>query len=75
MIFSIGVVLGLINFNMPLTSEILSRTQPTVIDLMIALAGGAAGAFASISPRLSVAVVGVAVATALVPPLVARAYC
>lgn len=71
MIFSIGVVLGLINFNMPLTSEILSRTQPTVIDLMIALAGGAAGAFASISPRLSVAVVGVAVATALVPPLVA----
>lgn len=46
MIFSIGVVLGLINFNMPLTSEILSRTQPTVIDLMIALAGGAAGAFA-----------------------------
>lgn len=71
MIFSIGVVLGLINFNMPLTSEILSRTQPTVIDLMIALAGGAAGAFASISPRLSVAVVGVAVATALLPPLVA----
>ena len=71
MIFSIGVVLGLINFNMPLTSEILSRTQPAVIDLMIALAGGAAGAFASISPRLSVAVVGVAVATALVPPLVA----
>ena len=71
MIFSIGFVLGLINLNMPLTSEILSRTQPTVIDLMIALAGGAAGAFASISPRLSVAVVGVAVATALVPPLVA----
>lgn len=71
MIFSIGVVLGLINFKMPLTGEILSRTQPTMIDLMIALAGGAAGAFASISPRLSVAVVGVAVATALVPPLVA----
>lgn len=38
---------------------------------MIALAGGAAGAFAAVSPRLSVAVVGVAVATALVPPLVA----
>ncbi|WP_417211615.1 DUF389 domain-containing protein [Acinetobacter venetianus] len=71
MIFGIGVILGLINFNMPLTHEILSRTQPNVIDLMIALAGGAAGAFASVSPRLSVAVVGVAVATALVPPLVA----
>lgn len=71
MIFGIGVIIGLINFNMPLTHEILSRTQPNVIDLMIALAGGAAGAFASVSPRLSVAVVGVAVATALVPPLVA----
>ncbi|MGR0304547.1 DUF389 domain-containing protein [Acinetobacter beijerinckii] len=70
MIFSIGVILGLININLPITNEILARTQPTIIDLTIALAGGAAGAFASISPRLSVAVVGVAVATALVPPLV-----
>ena len=71
MIFAIGVVIGFIHHDMPMTTEILSRTQPTVIDLMIALAGGAAGAFASVSPRLSVAVVGVAVATALVPPLVA----
>ena len=36
---------------------------------MIALAGGAAGAYATISPNLSAAVVGVAIATALVPPL------
>lgn len=71
MIYCIGLILGLININLPITNEILSRTQPTIMDLMIALAGGAAGAFASISPRLSVAVVGVAVATALVPPLVA----
>ncbi|NUG52929.1 DUF389 domain-containing protein, partial [Acinetobacter lactucae] len=71
MIYSIGIILGLININIPITGEILARTQPTIMDLMIALAGGAAGAFASISPRLSVAVVGVAVATALVPPLVA----
>lgn len=71
MIVVIGVVLGLININLPITHEILSRTQPTIMDLMIALAGGAAGAFAAVSPRLSVAVVGVAVATALVPPLVA----
>lgn len=71
MIYGIGVVIGLININIPISGEILARTQPTIMDLMIALAGGAAGAFASISPRLSVAVVGVAVATALVPPLVA----
>ncbi len=71
MIYGIGVIVGLININLPITSEILSRTQPTIMDLVIALAGGAAGAFAAVSPRLSVAVVGVAVATALVPPLVA----
>lgn len=71
MIFAVGVVIGFVHHDMPMTTEILSRTQPTVIDLMIALAGGAAGAFASVSPRLSVAVVGVAVATALVPPLAA----
>lgn len=71
MIYSIGFMLGLININLPISQEILSRTQPTIMDLMIALAGGAAGAFAAVSPRLSVAVVGVAVATALVPPLVA----
>ncbi|AYA69908.1 DUF389 domain-containing protein [Acinetobacter sp. WCHA55] len=71
MIYSIGVILGLLNYDLPMTNEILARTKPTILDLMIALAGGAAGAFASVSPRLSVAVVGVAVATALVPPLVA----
>ena len=37
----------------------------------MALAGGVAGAYALISRNLSVAVVGVAVATALVPPLTA----
>ena len=47
----------------------LERTSPNFFELMIALAGGAAGAYASISPRLSVAFVGVAIATALVPPL------
>ncbi len=43
MIFAVGVVIGFVHHDMPMTTEILSRTQPTVIDLMIALAGGAAG--------------------------------
>lgn len=68
---AVGILLGVIHYNMPMSEEILARTHPNSMDLMIALAGGAAGAFASISARLSVAVVGVAVATALVPPLVA----
>jgi uncharacterized membrane protein len=50
MIFSIGVILGLININLPITNEILARTQPTIIDLMIALAGGAAGALPQFLP-------------------------
>lgn len=36
---------------------------------MIALGGGAAGAYAAVHKRLSAAFVGVAIATALVPPL------
>lgn len=67
----VGFVVGWLHNDQPLTSEILSRTQPTSMDLMIALAGGTAGAYAMVSPHLSVAVVGVAVATALVPPLAA----
>lgn len=70
-VVGIGIMLGILHNDVPMTAEILARTKPNVMDLMIALAGGAAGAFASVSPRLSVAVVGVAVATALVPPLVA----
>src|SRR5208283_3777886 len=44
---------------------------PDLFELIIALASGAAGAIAVSSPRVGVALVGVAVATALVPPLAA----
>ncbi len=71
LVILVGFVVGWLHKDQPLTAEILSRTQPTSMDLMIALAGGTAGAYAMVSPHLSVAVVGVAVATALVPPLAA----
>lgn len=71
LVIVVGFVVGWLHKDQPLTTEILSRTQPTSMDLMIALAGGTAGAYAMVSPHLSVAVVGVAVATALVPPLAA----
>lgn len=66
-----GLVIGTIHNDLPLTGEVLARTSPNLADLVIALAGGAAGAYANVSPRLSVAFVGVAIATALVPPLCA----
>lgn len=62
-------IIGTIHKNIPITNEIIARTAPNLLDLMIALAGGAAGAYATVSPRLSIAFVGVAIATALVPPL------
>ena len=55
----------------PLASntQILSRTSPTMIDLMIAIAAGAAGAYATVDKRVSSSITGVAIAVALVPPL------
>ena len=74
-VYGTAFVLGLIHRDLSLTDEIYARTAPNLMDLLIALGGGAAGAFSMISPRLSVAFVGVAIATALVPPLSASAIC
>lgn len=52
-----------------ITSEILARTKPTLIDLIIALASGAAGAYAYAKKETLAALPGVAIAAALVPPL------
>jgi uncharacterized hydrophobic protein (TIGR00271 family) len=52
-----------------LSSEILARTRPSPIDLLIALAGGLAAAYAMTRPNLSATLPGVAIATALMPPL------
>src|SRR3989337_603125 len=48
-------ILGTIHKDIPITNEIMARTAPNLLDLMIGLAGGAAGADATVSPRLSVA--------------------
>lgn len=71
LVMAIGFVIGVIHRDIPVTHEIMARTAPNIMDLMIALAGGAAGAYASVSPRLNTAFIGVAIATALVPPLCA----
>jgi len=52
-----------------LPDEVLSRTRPSPIDLGVALAGGLAATFALVQPQLSAALPGVAIATALMPPL------
>ncbi len=55
--------------NFELSSEILSRTSPDARDLIVAIAAGAAGAYAVAREDLSSSLPGVAVAVALVPPL------
>jgi uncharacterized hydrophobic protein (TIGR00271 family) len=71
----IATILTLFNHLLPflplqeMPSEVLARTRPTPIDLTIALAGGMAAAFALAMPSISAALPGVAIATALMPPL------
>lgn len=71
----LSMITSLINTYLPilafqeLPAEVLARTHPSPIDLMIALAGGLAAAYALTRPNLSAALPGVAIATALMPPL------
>jgi uncharacterized hydrophobic protein (TIGR00271 family) len=65
----IGLLVGLAIPLYTPTAEILSRTQPTLVDLVIAILSGAAGAYAQCRRSVLGALAGVAVAVALVPPL------
>ena len=68
-VLAISYLIGSIHELPSLTSELLARTQPNLFDLMIALAGGAAGAYAVARRVPGGTMIGVAIATALVPPL------
>lgn len=73
----IGVVMGLavavlIGTSFPLdapTGEMLARGKPSLLDMGVALASGAVGAFAMARKDIPSALAGVAIAAALVPPL------
>jgi len=56
-------------------SSITSRTTPALIDLVVAMAAGAAGAFATSREDISDALPGVAIAVSLVPPLSVVGVC
>lgn len=55
------------------TSEILARTRPNLFDLLVAIFSGLAGGYAVIQ-RKGETIVGVAIATALMPPLAVTGY-
>ena len=55
-------------------SELLARTSPTLYDVLIALCGGAAGILAIATKGKNNVIPGVAIATALMPPLCTAGY-
>ncbi len=55
-------------------SELLARTSPTIYDVLIAFFGGMAGIVAITSRKKGNVIPGVAIATALMPPLCTAGY-
>ena len=55
-------------------SELLARTSPTIYDVFIALMGGLAGVVALSTKEKGNVIPGVAIATALMPPLCTAGY-
>lgn len=75
----ISLLVSFMFFSIPLfqelTPEIYARTQPDVRDVMIAIAGGLALIVAISRPSLQTnTIAGVAIATALMPPLCTAGY-
>lgn len=69
-VIAIGLTAGLVFISpiQTITPEIAARTQPNLFDLFVALFSALAGAYAMIRGREGT-IVGVAIATALMPPL------
>ncbi len=66
---AVGLLLTMILPDSPLPNEVMGRAQPNLLDLGVALASGAAGAYALCRKEVSASLPGVAIAAALVPPL------
>lgn len=80
--FGVQVIISLIASTMyfwisPLdepTSEMIARTSPTIWDVLIALFGGIAGIIGNTRQKKGNVIPGVAIATALMPPLCTVGY-
>ena len=76
MVIAIGFVVAIVIPNpLTLTPALKARTSPGVLDLGVALAAGAAGAFVAVRRTGSDALPGVAIAVSLVPPLATVGIC
>lgn len=66
---TVSFVTALVAPGEEITMQIVARGDPNMLDLLIALLSAAAAAYALARPNIGGAVAGVAIATALVPPL------
>lgn len=70
--FIVSFVLFMLGFSrVTLPPEVISRGSPNILDLLIALFAAIAATIAMARPGIAGAVAGVAIATALVPPICA----
>jgi uncharacterized hydrophobic protein (TIGR00271 family) len=72
---AIAALFGSLPLALEVTPEMLARTQPNLLDLLVAVLAGFAGAYAMTNEHLSPALPGVAIATAIVPPLANAGLC
>ncbi|MBW4687673.1 MAG: DUF389 domain-containing protein [Komarekiella atlantica HA4396-MV6] len=63
--YSLGLFTRLPTFG----SEILARSEPTLLDLGIAVAAGSISGYAKVEPKISGSLAGTAIAVALMPPV------
>jgi len=70
-----GFILGSLAPMVEATPEMLARTEPNLFDLMVAILAGFAGSYAMVDEKISPALPGVAIATAIVPPLANCGLC
>jgi uncharacterized hydrophobic protein (TIGR00271 family) len=61
----LGKLVGMTSFG----SEVLARSEPTLLDLGIAIAAGGISGYAKIQPKVSGSLAGTAIAVALMPPI------
>lgn len=63
--YSLGLLVQLPSYG----SEIFARSEPTLLDLGIAVAAGTISGYAKIEPKISGSLAGTAIAVALMPPI------
>lgn len=61
----LGWLVGIANFG----SEVLARSEPTLLDLGVAIAAGGISGYAKVQPKISGSLAGTAIAVALMPPI------